>query len=189
LLLRQLFHTPYHGPGYISTVLVAVCVFIAHYPIILQMPPNGRIWTDGFIAGIRSRGNLQELQTWAIERLAEYQQGILKTRDPKYSSPLSRAQLDPAIIPEYVWKIGGNPPSEGVNIATIPGGIVNPERLLDGTRQNFAGYCLAISWYNFGLLVGSPPDFQSQSDGQQQWTHPWSAREIQPGMFVYYIEK
>jgi hypothetical protein len=189
LLLRQLFHTPHHDSADRYMILVAVCVFLAHYPIMFQMPPHGRIWTDGFIAGITSRGHLQELQAWAIERLAEHQNGTLKTRDAAHSSPLSRQQLDPASIPEYVQDIGGRPPSEGVSLAVIPSGILNPERVLNRSGELVGGYCIAISWYDFGMLVGDPLDFQIQPDVQHQWTHPWNFHEVQPGIFVYYIEK
>jgi hypothetical protein len=187
-LLCHLFRLSQHDSARVFTGIVAVCVFFAHYPLMFRMPPNGLIWTNGFVAGLTSRGQLDELQAWSIERLAEYQKGTLKTIDSASSSPLSFKKLDPAIIPEYVQNIGGSPPSEGISLAMIPRNIVNPERAFDDSGE-IGGYCITMSWYNFGLIVGDPPDFQSQPDSERQWTHPWNLREVQPGIFVYYNEK
>lgn len=162
-------------------------MFLAHFLIWFQIGPLGRIWTNGLIAGINSNGHLHELQMWGIERLTEYQKGTLKTVASADSPPLSIKKLDPTIIPEYVKNIGGTPPSEGINIATIPSQIVNPDTVFD--KKGFEGYCIAISWYNFGILVGSPPDFKSRPDSHRQWTHTWNIQEVQPGIWVYYNEK
>jgi hypothetical protein len=164
--LRQLIRTT-RNTHHIYTIIVAILVFVAHYMIILGfMLPVGPIWTNGFVAGITSRVDLDALQSWAMDRLFDYQEGTLKIGgEPEYWSP-AKEELDPSIIPEYIQNMWATPPSVG---------IVTPDHTTIGD------YCMTISWYGFGILVGEPA-FQSQ------WK-PRDLRELQPGIFVYRIEK
>lgn len=165
-LLRHVFQST-HKQQPIYTAIAAILVFIAHYVVISQyMSPGALIWTDGFVAGIESRVNLDELQTWALNAISDYQAGTLAiVGEADYWTP-AKDKLDPDILPHYIQDIWAIPPSVS---------IVTPDR---GTVGD---YCVVISWSLHGILVGTP-DFQSQ------WT-PWHIRKLQPGIWVYHVER
>ncbi|MBN2266713.1 MAG: hypothetical protein JW725_00030 [Candidatus Babeliaceae bacterium] len=166
LFLRQIIRTT-SKQQVLYTIVISIIILISYQFLVLKfLPPGGIIWTNGFVASISRRVNLDELQTWAVEKLSEYRNGTLKTVGESEYWALAEKELDPQILPGYLQHIRVTPPSVG---------IVTPD------HSTVGDYCIAISWYLFGILVGEP-DFQSQWD-------PWYIREIKPGIVVYYIEK
>jgi len=164
-------------------VNAAVCavLYTAIVAAFFAGAPGAAAWTIGFAYNVRLTKHPKEIQKWAMEALAKYEKGQLKTgskaEDWAFGQTLAESE-----IPNDIRNLWPDKPSIGIVGITKDGWITNPAQTnADANVSSNASagetHCLAFSWYLSGMLVGSP-DFKTT------W-NPWYIREIIPGVYAY----
>jgi hypothetical protein len=178
------------GGRYSSRITVGVVAFLAPWLGFFVTPPGAKTQAHGFQAALRTRSNLDQLQSWVSDALAKYEKGELKLDSEAPKTFPGRERIADSEIPTYLKrgvfsKFGQYPtiaichPDEFVSsIHTQSTWGVSSEST---TKSDRPFPCVSISWYLHGVLVGRP-DFRTR------WS-PWYIKQIQPGIYVYEVEK
>ena len=142
-------------------------------PILVFFAPPAPvvIYTHGFERAIETDVGIARLQQWAEEALARFHQGAFSTNNAaSYWSAgnvvLLRSDLPPFLTTGLFAPSGD--PYYGPEISIRP-------------NNGLAGDCIALCWYDHGLLVGSP---QFRSDWRTDYR-----KQLMPGIYSYYSGK
>ncbi len=149
-------------------------IFLSGTLALFAAPGGAVAYTQGFTHRIHQEIAAGDLPHWAQDTLKRYAAGSPEPiQTPAYWDP-----GDLGFAPE-------NLPSFLKSGIFQPSGIENdgPEVSLGkaGGRLGANGLCLVISWYNHGLIMGSP-------DLTLQW-NPFYCKSVSPGLYIYHTSK
>ena len=145
--------------------------FLSGFLALFGVPAGAITYSHGFEHALRTKVNIEQLQSWSQETLDKYQHGQLKSEgEPSYWNP-GEVLISTNDLPEFL-KTGIFKPSGVYNFGPEVSICKSAGKI--GVSQN----CIAISWYLHGVLIGSP-------NFTNQW-NPWYCKEIAPGIYSYH---
>jgi hypothetical protein len=157
----------------ISGVAALLATLILYFFV---FPSPAVSYTHGFESAVQTDVGLAKLQQWAEGALARFHQGALtSTNAASYWSAGDEALLKsdlPSFLMTGLFAPSGDPCyGPEISIRT------NNGRWGGGST----GDCIALCWYDHGLLVGS-------SHFKCGW-NPYYCQQLTPGIYSYYVGK